>query len=308
MPQEKTAWEVLGHEPVTRFFDAAISRDRLHHAYILEGPAHVGKRTVARQLAASLLNVDPKALDAHPDVVLVARKLNEKTKKMRESIVIDQIHEARGRFGRSSFSGGYKVMMIEDAHRMSTGAANALLKTLEEPRGKAIMILTTTDASKLLPTIRSRGQLLRLHRLDENRICNWLQEIDVDLSTAQESARLARGCPGFAKILATDEERRREAKEDEDRALACLTARIPQRILAARTLIPSYQDDHVKTRGQLKNRIDVLESVARRQLIDGSGELDAPQLAQALRSISQLKKDLSFHLNPHVSLINAMLF
>lgn len=139
---------------------------RLPHALVLHGVAGVGKGLFARWLAQAVLCVVSVELKpcgqcascklylagSHPDLVLL------QPEEDKQQISVDQIRAANERLGMTSSRNGYRVTVIEPAHQMTIAAANSLLKTLEEPGDRSLIILVTAQPSALLPTIRSRCQ------------------------------------------------------------------------------------------------------------------------------------------------------
>ena len=318
MAKTEQQWNIIGHDGVLGVLDRALAQDAVGHAYIFSGPTSVGKMSVAWRFAAQLLDAHPGQLKTHPDLVVVQRELNRKTKKMREQISVEQIQEARSRFQRTSMHGGYKVLIVEDAQRLSDAAANALLKTLEEPRGKACIILTTTDASRLLPTIRSRSQILRFSLVPREVICDGVVSRVATRDDAHVLAGLAAGAPGVAIALAEDPDFRSVVDERYAKAGDCLQSSTPARVLAARQLLPTYNEDHVLTRTELLARLDALEVQARDALMaqincmdlaaqEVTTDMDAKQLTGVLRELHQLRVQLEQHLNPKLALIQFMM-
>lgn len=317
MAMDLKQWNIIGHEPVLSYFDRVLEHDKVGHAYILSGPASVGKMTVAWRFAARLLSTHPGQLKTHPDLVVVQREINKKTKKLREQLSVEQIQDARARFQQTAMHGGYKVLIIEDAQQLSDAAANALLKTLEEPRGKACILLTTTDETKLLPTIRSRSQTLHLRPVPRETICDGIVDRVDSREEAHELAGLAAGSPGVAIALTDDAEMRGVIDERYAVTRACLDPSVPKRILAARNTLPTYDEDHVKTRTELLARIDALEVQARDALLgelncadlgarDVFTDMDTKQLTGLLHELPTLRVQLQQHLNPKLALIQLM--
>lgn len=194
--------DFIGNPTAAAFFSRSLGLGRLAHAYLLVGPEHVGKAELARRVAASLLGV-PKP-EQHPDFLLVERTPDPKTGKPRDSIAIAQIHELRGAIAKSAMGNGRKVAIIVGAEYLGREAANALLKTLEEPAGDAILILTTTSAEDMMATVRSRCQLVRLARVSRSALAAALVARGVAAPLAATVAALADGRPGRALTLAQD--------------------------------------------------------------------------------------------------------
>ncbi|MDF3413070.1 DNA polymerase III subunit delta' [Sulfitobacter sp. M57] len=190
-PHPRDTPRLIGQDAAEAAFLDAFNSGKLHHAWMLTGPRGVGKATLAWRIARFLLatpNDDggmfaaptPDTLDIAPDHPVarriaangegalrsVTRSVNPDTKKMRKQIVVDDIRALNGFFQMSAADGGRRVVIIDDADEMNPNAANALLKMLEEPPERAVLLLLSHQPSGLLPTIRSRCRVLRLHPLD----------------------------------------------------------------------------------------------------------------------------------------------
>ena len=141
----------------------SFAQQRLAHAWLLSGPLGLGKLELARQMAQMLLCQHPSATGAcglchsctllahgnHPDLQVLGEQ-NEK------SLGVDLVRDLIGKLNGSAQLGGAKVMIMVRAERMTESAANALLKSLEEPSGDTVLLLVSHQSSRLLPTIRSR--------------------------------------------------------------------------------------------------------------------------------------------------------
>ena len=194
---------IIGHKEILNFLEKSIVVQRLAHAYIFLGPEDVGKETVARWWLEKVLHEGAEggerhSLESHPDVTVVQKITDEKTKKLKKLISIDQIRGLRERMGLTSFLNTYKVALIRQAEYMSIEAANALLKTLEEPLGKVIIVLLVADISKLPETIVSRCQVIKFKSIPEDLINKALQEKGAPRNEAELLSRLAAGSPGVA--------------------------------------------------------------------------------------------------------------
>jgi DNA polymerase-3 subunit delta' len=201
----------------------ALASGRMHHAYLFEGPSGVGKELAARALAARLLceAVDraPEAdaceqcracrlfaADNHPDFHLIHRGLHKlhPERSIRGGkglfLVVDVIRYFLIEPANTSPSlGRRRVFVIRDAERMNEGAQNALLKTLEEPPGSACLILVTSSAERLRPTIRSRCQRVPFDLLPPDYVRERLQALaGVEPDAARTLAALSQGRLGAA--------------------------------------------------------------------------------------------------------------
>jgi DNA polymerase-3 subunit delta' len=182
---------------------------RASHAYLLHGPAGTGKRRAAREFAAELLAMDAadpaetrrRAIDGvHPDLTWVAPT---GAHEMRVEDIADPVVKAAV---RTPFEAHRRVFVIERADTLHENAANRLLKTLEEPPSYVHLVLVTDHLSEVLPTIRSRCQLVRFDPLPEADVAARVQrEAGVDEPVARACARLARGDAELAVHLAAGE-------------------------------------------------------------------------------------------------------
>ena len=192
--------------------DRSLEENNVAHAYLLVGPHHVGKKTLALNLAQAL-NCDglkPPCSQCsscrrilehkHADVTFTG--LDSKTE-----IGIDDIRGLQHLANLPPYEGKCKVFIIEDAEYLSTEAANSLLKILEGPPPKIVWLLLTAEESRLLPTIISRCQRLELKPIPLKQIQQILVDsYNVDLDKANFLARLCHGCLGWAlSSLASDE-------------------------------------------------------------------------------------------------------
>ena len=208
-------------------------RDALPHALLLCGPAGLGKRAFAQRFVQSLLCERPIEGEAcgacrscllltagsHPDLVALSLGLR-KDGVQRSEIVVEQIRELSARLAMRSQFGGWQVAMIDPADAMNTAAANALLKTLEEPSAETMLLLLADAPWRLPHTIRSRCQRIEFHLPDTAGALAWLQAEGV--RDASDALTAAGGNPGLAQAWAQEGAlgRRLEVRKD----LAALAA------------------------------------------------------------------------------------
>lgn len=195
---------VRGHEKVITRLGREIEQHRVHHAHLFAGPEGIGKAVVARAFAQRLLCATPKGIDAcgtcpaclkcmtnnHPDWLWVEPD--------GASIKIRQAREIAAATRYRPNEGDRRVIVIEQVETMADPAANALLKTIEEPGGQTLFILLTASPNRLLPTIRSRCAIVHFAALSAELTRDILLEHGVDAAKADTLARLSQGSPGQA--------------------------------------------------------------------------------------------------------------
>ncbi|MCB9488294.1 MAG: DNA polymerase III subunit delta' [Deltaproteobacteria bacterium] len=193
---------IRGHGSAVARLQRAIEHDRVAHAYMFVGPNGVGKRRCATAFAAGLLDgtkpeADPSSASSrklvagnHPDFWEV-RPEGQFIKK-------DAVAEMIRRCQFAPFESDWKVFLIHDAHRMNPASANALLKTLEEPPSRTVIVLLTSAPQQILPTIHSRCQKIPFAPLPAATVAEILRGQGVDADEAEALARLSEGSVGQA--------------------------------------------------------------------------------------------------------------
>ncbi|MEZ5176311.1 MAG: hypothetical protein R2823_08920 [Acidimicrobiia bacterium] len=192
---------VIGHAPVVELL-----RSELEHpaqAYLFVGPSNVGKASVAREFAANLVGGDdPDAVrratgGSHPDVIVVAPE-------GRSSITVDQARSVVSSAILAPLEAAMKVFLFEEASMLNDEAANALLKTIEEPIVSSSFVLVADSEDDLPATIASRCRTVVFGRVGTDEIIDGLEANGVDPAAAAEAARISGGRPGLALALATE--------------------------------------------------------------------------------------------------------
>ncbi len=219
--------DLFGHGVAEATLLRALQSGRLPHAWMITGPRGIGKATLAFRFARFLLAgggapdlfgappetlaVDPAdpvfqrvAAGGHPDLRHLKRGINPKTGKPRNEIVVDDVRLANDFLHMTSAEGGWRVVVVDPADDLNLNAANALLKSLEEPPSAAVLLLVCHAPGRLLPTIRSRCCHLALGPLAEDRVVELLAGHAPELAESDRAAlaRLAEGSIGRALDLA----------------------------------------------------------------------------------------------------------
>ena len=210
----KTFKEIIGQEKAIVFLKRVIANDKIAPAYLFTGIQGIGKTTTAMTFALLLNCIKPvdgegcrecssckKIIDGnHPDLIIIGPEPEKK------EIGIDQIREINRHHAFSPVLGQYRIIIIDPAEKMSDEAANAFLKTLEEPPPGNILILNVGDPDQLPLTIVSRCQRVPFKPLPTEGMIDWLiKERNMDKEEARILARLSEGSLGEAIRLANDE-------------------------------------------------------------------------------------------------------
>jgi DNA polymerase III subunit delta' len=187
---------MIGHDLPERALLDGWASGRLHHAWLLAGPQGLGKAHFAQRVATFLLTRPdasagsaPDGLDTegdgvaarliaagnHPELIRLERIAKEAGKEVARNISVDQVRGLIGRMQMTIALGHWRVAIIDAIDDLEPGAANALLKTLEEPPAKTLFLLVSHSPGRLLPTIRSRCRLLRFQSIDDAALADWLR-------------------------------------------------------------------------------------------------------------------------------------
>jgi len=216
--------DLHGQDAAVAVLQNALGSGRLPHGWLLTGPPGIGKATLAYRFARALLAdreaIDPGlALDpehpvfrqvaqgSHPDLKVIEALRDPKTGKVKSEITVDLVRAATASLQSTAALGGYRIVVIDGAETLNRNAANALLKSLEEPPPGAILLLVSHHPARVAATLRSRCAKLALARLPDAEVGSALARHLPDLPEAQcrALAQLARGSIGRALELAGDD-------------------------------------------------------------------------------------------------------
>jgi len=223
-PRDSFALE--GMEAPDAAFASALARGRLHHAWLLTGPEGVGKASFAYRVARRLLGAhdaspdDPVARlvasQSHPDLMVLEREADKK------AIPVDEARRLSEFFSKAPGIAPYRVAIVDAADDLNVNAANAVLKTLEEPPPRGVLFLVSHSPGRLLATIRSRCRRLAFQPWPQDRLEAFVTErLDLSGSEAARLAAMAKGAPGRALQLAAADALTLDA------AAGALLARLP---------------------------------------------------------------------------------
>jgi len=204
-------WGLLGHEWAVDLLKGHLLRGAPRHAYLFTGPRGIGRRTLALRFAQAINAEDPSTPGEfdpqsktsqqfermqHPDLSLVQRQEGDR------DIKIDAIRALQKRLALSPYVAKYRIALFLNFEEANNNAANAMLKTLEEPANPVVLMLTAESVEVLLPTIASRCEVIRLRPVSIDLIFEGLQkEWGLSEGEARTLAHISDGRPGYALHL-----------------------------------------------------------------------------------------------------------
>lgn len=326
-------WKIIGQGRAVSLLEQSVKAGTLAHAYLMAGPPHVGKMTLAVQLAQALnCEADEKpclecdsckkiASGAHADVQVIGLLQNEddaEAKLIHTEQIKDILHSAN----LPPFEGKHKVFIIDGAELLSTDAANRLLKTLEEPVEKVTFILLTTNDRLLLPTVVSRCQRLELTPLSISEGVRALAEKGVEPERARLLAGLSHGCPGWAIAATEDGQVLQQRNEELERIIGVIGADCEERFDYAGRLAARFSQNRGAIYETLDRWLDywrdlllvklggedmIVNADRRSELAGMAGNYNLTQIKDYIESIGRAAEQLRQNANARLALEVMML-
>ena len=297
---------VVGHAEAQASFVSSFASGRPHHAWLICGPKGVGKATLAYALARHVLSqsMPPEQVlrwvhaRAHPDLAVLERSFNDsKPRKLRAEISVDDVRSFIDFFARTSSGGGWRIGLVDAADDLSTEAANALLKLVEEPPSKTIILLVCHAPGKILRTLRSRCRRLVTNGLSETENISVLNALPLDpVASPQvlaQAASISGGSPGLALQLMQSE-----------------GAKAFQTFLAAKRLDAGLRQavaQHFSTRAAAQFDFDVFMDLLLEWLARQAKRGDSLAIARVYSDLSWQKSVISgYNLDRRVAVMEAL--
>jgi len=305
---------VIGYHNIRSYLEKARSGGVLAHAYCLIGPQGVGKRAIARDVAASLLGTTEEHLAQQPNFYEIARREDEKTGKLKKEIGVKDARELKERLSMGRWGGDYQVAIIDEAEFLNEEASNALLKLLEEPPQGSVLFLLTTDDHALLPTIRSRVQCLFMEPLSDEALAAGLVEAGFAKNDIDRVVPLSFGRPGTARTLLTDAEALAVCETERKRLSKIIGQPMYVKIQAVEDLF-GESEDHVRGREKLVTALEVwlasfkqeLESLAVRGESTFANAFTVGRIRTIIDSILSTRVLLRKNIHPRLLLENLLM-
>jgi len=318
----------MGNDWVVSLLQNHLTRGRIRHAYLFTGPQGIGKRTLALKLAQGInCELGSKtgtpcgtcrscrliAEMQHPDLTIV------QSERVGGNLKVDQIREMQHSLALTPYEARYRVAMILRIEEANLNAANALLKTLEEPPSRVVLMLTSQDSDTLLPTIVSRCELFRLRSLPLDMLSEGLQNhFGVLAEESHLLSSISGGSPGIAIQIHRDPsimEKRLELLEEHQRLLS-----------AHRVERFAYAEALAKDKDKLTIALQIWSSFWRDVLFTVSGssvpvtnldkkkeikyladQVKISKVEEVLRNINQTRDLIDRYVNPRLTLEILML-
>lgn len=323
-----SGWRVWGHERAVSDLQRASARGP-RHAYILSGPDGIGKRTLAIEFARSLVCERPASpgvpcgtcsrcrrvlRGVHPDVTIADLSTQAAAEKASSasrntSLNIATVRDIAANVALRPVEADWRIAIVDDVETMQETAQEAFLKTLEEPPAYTVIMLLTSDAELLLPTILSRCVTIPMQGVPATVIANALSAAGVEEAAANRVAELSDGQIGWAFEAASDPELSEQREDLHTTARRWVSSSDYDRLVRATTLADRFSKDRELVFGellavQLEWRRTLIAAV---QSLPDAGDSDPHGLVTAVRSVERCILDLEANVRPRLAMQSMVL-
>jgi DNA polymerase-3 subunit delta' len=322
---------IIGHKKNIYFLQKSIDNNKLSHAYLFYGPAHLGKTTIAMDFLFKILceqggkcgkcvHCQQLEKNIHLDVYFINKEENKK------NITIEQIRILQEKIIKRSFYGSYKIILINQADDLSVEASNCLLKSLEEPNPKTIFILISENIKSLPETIISRTQILKFLPVSTEEIVNYFEK-QFNLETKQgfELAKISTNKPGIAITFFQNKNLLNKYKKQIQEFINFLQKNLNEKFQFIEKILPTKNEflENVKILQNILSQLDliirdliliknflptfIVHSFLKNELEKLAKKYNENQLIQILKTIKKSKKYLFVNANPKLVFENLIL-
>lgn len=251
---------IAGHENAKKLLSSALRNKKIAHSYLFIGVANLGKFLAAKEFAKSLScqNGQPcnpcgkcsKCLaierESDPDVLFInspKSKTEAENQDEKKSISVEEIRILQHHLSLFPYNAKYKIAIVDEAHKFTNEATNAFLKTLEEPKGNAIIILTANESKFLLKTLISRTQIVRFWPLKSETIEKFLiSRCDANAENAKRVSEISFGKPGLAIDFIKNKQKINERREKESVFWNFTEAPLPKKMIFVEDLFKKEEN------------------------------------------------------------------
>ena len=328
-------WKLQGHDALVQRLERSVREGRYAHAYLIAGPSQVGKGTLALDLARALncrsreetpcgtcTQCQRISAGQHADVRVLSLEVRPEGAS-RTEIGIDEIREMQHQANLKPYEGSHRVFIVDGAEHMSEQAANALLKTLEEPPEQVVIVLLTSEEDSLLATVRSRCRRLELRPMAVPRVARFLVERhSTEQSQADRLARLSMGRAGWAVSALEDPSLEEEHQKAVERVAGLSTGELEAQFAYAAEVATQHFGNRARARESLNTwlrwwRDLLLLTAGARELVyheewmesleAQASRITSRQAAEVIRSLLDKLEALEDNANPRLALEALML-
>ena len=320
-------WPVCSHKPILRYLEKVVLNRNITNAYLFSGPSSVGKFHTALIFAKAILCQENKASpqaknipcgkcnscvqfqkDIHPDLFVIQKD------KAKKNIPIESVKVLQRNLASTSLLSSLTIGLIDDADTLSLEAANALLKTIEEPPPHTLILLVAHSQTRLPKTIVSRCSQIHFNLASKKDILEFLMSSNIDQKTAKVISHISDGRPGKARRYLADPELLKEFERVQDSYIRLIISNPLSRIKLIKSILPNTRNrqDNLK---QVLSMIEVWQLTLRniiylklgiglpdylaqkKELYSLSKALTQKQLSKALFCLTELRNSLQENVN-----------
>jgi DNA polymerase-3 subunit delta' len=317
------SWPICGHQRVTALLSGEIRDRRVRHAYLISGPPMIGKTTLANAFAAALICGESEAdgvacgecddcrraaRGTHPDIQrfsLETQRQQSKDRASSDSLTVDTVREIASVSALRAYSSRFRVIILEDADALTDVAQEALLKTLEEPPPQLVLLLLASRADSLLPTIRSRCELIALSPVAAGVLAECLTGAGLSGDDAAKLAEISLGRPGWAFRAIEDNTLIQERVDAHERIGEWVEATPFDRIVRAFELANDFSRSRESVFAELGSAAEYWRTVMMNAANAAGGGASTATLGEsyrALLSVAQCVNDLERNVRPRLAL------